>query len=95
MHRAALVLLEEATRGAPELLTALKTSSKSFLAAAAAALWIAVKFLGIRPFSPNGGLMSQASQVSLKVLIAQELVILEAVSWEVSGVVRRRGISGP
>ena len=94
IRRAGLILLEEAARAQPELelFSSFQASSASFLAASAAALWIAVKFLGVRATSPNAALMSQASQVAVDPLTQVEVILLKAIDWDVASVWARRGV---
>lgn len=92
IRRAGLILLEEAARAEPELFASIQASSVSLLAGSAAALWIAVKFMGVRATSPNAALMCQASQVGLDPLLRAEVVLLEALSWDIAAVIGRRGV---
>jgi hypothetical protein len=93
MRSAALILLEEAVRAVPEHYASTLTSSPALLSASAAALWVSIKFIGVRMTSPNGALMSQATQVLLSDLVNHEAMLLIALKWGISAVLRSKGIA--
>jgi 1-aminocyclopropane-1-carboxylate deaminase/D-cysteine desulfhydrase-like pyridoxal-dependent ACC family enzyme len=93
MRIAGLLLLEEAVRADKELYASTISSSHALLAASAAALWVAIKFIGVRVTSPNGALMSQASQVFITNLVEQEAQLLISLEWGISAIFRRHGIA--
>jgi len=93
MRSAGLFLLEEAVRADKELYASTLASSHALLAASASALWVAIKFIGVRVTSPNGALMSQASQVLIKNLVTHEAQLLVSLEWGVSALLRSKGIA--
>ncbi|KAG7667114.1 hypothetical protein Ndes2526B_g04387 [Nannochloris sp. 'desiccata'] len=93
MRYAGLILLEEAVRADKELYALTLASSQALLAASAAALWVAIKFIGVRVTSPNGALMSQASQVLITNLVSHEAQLLVSLEWGISAVLRSKGIA--
>jgi len=92
VSKAALFLLEEAARSSLSLLSRLQNSAPDLLACTAAAFWTSAKLLGVRTSSPNGVLMSQASQVELHSIIDMEILLLETVNWDVAAVLLPRGV---
>ena len=93
MRSAGLVLLEAALRADADLYQLTLSTPTALLGASAAALWVAIKFIGVRVTSPNGALMSQASQVIISILVEQEANLLNALEWGVSAVLRSKGIA--
>lgn len=93
MRSAGLILLEAALRADADLYQLTLSTPTALLGASAAALWVAIKFIGVRVTSPNGALMSQASQVIISVLVEQEANLLNALEWGVSAVLRSKGIA--
>lgn len=93
IDEATIVIIEEALRMKPSLLDYVKTSNGGLLALTAAAFWILAKFGGVRSATPNALLMCQAAQSKRDNLKRMEILLLDALSWDIAATVRRKGLS--
>ena len=93
INEATIVIIEEALRMKPSILDYVKTSNGGLLALTAAAFWILAKFGGVRSATPNALLMCQAAQMKRDNLKRMEILLLDALSWDIAATVRRKGLS--
>ena len=87
-----MVLLEAASRADPALLRRLHASRTALLTAAAAALWVSAKVMGVRGGIPSAALLAQASLQEAPEVIDFEVGLLKTLGWEVTATLRAAGI---
>ena len=84
ISRGSVLLLHEALCAAPELLdTSMKNNIGGLASLTAASFWILAKFGGFRALTPDATLMSMAAGVCKEQLFAAEMMIMEALKWDV------------
>lgn len=93
INEATIVIIEEALRMKPSLFDYVKSCNGGLLALTAAAFWILAKFGGVRSSTPNAVLMCQAAQLKRDNLKRMEILVLDALSWDIAATVRRKGLS--
>ncbi len=89
VSRGAVLLLHESLLMAPEIMDEASKSSNGLMSLTAACFWILAKFGGVRALTPDAALVSMTAGIQKPQLFAAEMMIMEAVGWDIVSPLRR------
>lgn len=83
VSRGAVLLLHESLVMAPEILDEASKSPNGLTSLTAACFWILAKLGGVRALTPDAALISMTAGIQKAQLFAAEMMIMEALRWDI------------
>jgi hypothetical protein len=89
ISRGAVLLLHESLLMAPEIFDEASNITNGLMSLTAACFWILAKFGGVRALTPDASLISMTAGIQKAQLFAAEMMIMEALRWDIASPLRR------